>query len=97
MKQAQNNPSPNTDLLYEFCWTNNKLTEDNVDMLLVLAAINNDEITAVALRGYLPISWAACTRIAQAMEEGGLAKYVDQFSKPMVHLPEEVRRGVWNV
>ena len=95
MKQIKNNQITSINDFYEFCWTNNKLTEDDVDNLVILAAINNGEITDVALRGYLPIAWAACVKLAQAMEAGGIAKYVDQFTETIVHLPEEDRQGLW--
>lgn len=86
---------PAIDQFYEFCYTNNKVTEDIVDKILVLAAINNDEITDVMLRGYLPMAWSACVRIAQAMETFRIAKYVEHFSDPVVHLPFEERDGWW--
>ena len=97
MKQTQNKQTSGVDDFYQFCWTNSKLTDEDIDKLLVLAAINNGEITDAALRGYLPIAWAACVRIAQAMEAGGIAKYVDQFTAPIVHLPFEDRQGLWSV
>jgi len=97
MKQTQNEQTSAIDDFYEFCYTNNKLTEDDVDNLVILAAINNDEITDAALRGYLPIAWAACVKIAQAMQASGIAHYVDQFTEPIVHLPEEARQGLWKV
>jgi hypothetical protein len=97
MNKTKNSKVTNIDQFYEFCYTNNKLTEDDVDKLLILAAMNNGEITDAALRGYLPIAWAACVRIAQAMDAGGVAKYVDQFTEPIAHLPLEDRQGLWKV
>jgi len=31
------------------------------------------------------------------MDDCGVAKYVDQFSEPMVQLPSEDRQGLWAV
>ncbi len=85
------------DDFYDYCRMNNKLTEEDVDKLLTLAAINNDEVTDIMLRGYLPLSWAACVRIAHAMEANVIANYVDQLSAPLVHLPNEHPQGLWAI
>jgi hypothetical protein len=89
------NQTTSIDDFYKFCSTNNKLTEEQVDNLLILTAINNDEITDAMLRGYLPIAWAACVRIAKAMDNLGVAKYVEHFTEPVVHLSFEDRDGWW--
>ena len=97
MNKIKNKRAENVDHFYEYCWSNNKLTDKDVDKILILAAINNGEITDGMLRGYLPINWASCVRIAKQMDDCGVAKYVDQFSEPMVQLPSEDRQGLWAV
>lgn len=89
--------TPAIDQFYDYCWSNSKLTEEDVDTILVLAAVNNDEVTDSMLRGYLPLAWAACVHIAQAMHDLGIAKYTDQLSGLLVHLPEQHQQGVWKI
>ena len=76
----------NLEQFYRFCFRL-KFTDRDIKKILKIAEINNGEITTSMLRGYLPIAWSSCERIAIEMENCGLAKHLEKFSHPTVHLP----------
>ena len=86
------NTRQNVEKFYDYCQSL-KFEDKDVVKMLKLAEINSGEISTTILRGYLPIAWSSCERIAKEMEACGIAKYVEKFSHPIVHLPQAEKDG----